>query len=56
MKNHYGIKIQTKTKFEIVPKGSKITKIMNRSKNRRGLLQVKAVFFTYKQTRNFDIL
>ena len=33
-------------------KGSKTIKIMKRSKNRRGLKQVKATFFAYKQTRN----
>ena len=32
------------------------TKMMKRSKNRRGLTQVKAISFVYKQTRNVDIL
>ena len=37
-------------------KGVKTIKIMKRSKNRRGLKQVKVIFFAYKQTRNIHIL
>ena len=36
--------------------GSKTIKIMKKSKNRRGLTKVNAIFFAYKQTRNIDIL
>ena len=32
------------------------TKMMKGSKNRRGLTQVSAISFVYKQTRNIDIL
>ena len=34
---------------------SKTIKIKG-SKKRRGLTEVKTIFFAYKQTRNFDIL
>ena len=37
-------------------KVSETIRIMKRSKNERGLTQVNAVFFAYKQTRNIDIL
>ena len=35
--------------------GIKTIKIMKKSKNRRGLTKVNAIFFAYKQTRNIDI-
>ena len=35
--------------------GSKTRKIMKKSKNRRELTKVNAIFFAYKQTRNIDI-
>ena len=37
-------------------KESKTIKITKRSKKRKGLTRVKAIFFAYKQTRNIDIL
>ena len=55
MKKTYGIKLDSK----VMLKGSKIIKIMKRSKSRRGLAQVKALhkfLFSYKQTRNIDVL
>ena len=50
------VKIQTKIKFKVVLKGSKTIKTMIGCKNRRGLTQVKAIFFAYKLTRNIDML
>ena len=44
-----------KLNLKFMLKGSKTIKII-KSKNRRGLTQVKAIFFAYKQTRNIDIL
>ena len=44
----YGIKIQTEIKFKIHAewvKEGKTIKMMKRSKNRKGLTQVKAIFF-----------
>ena len=48
MKKTYGIKIQTEIKFKIHAewvKEGKTIKMMIRSKNRKGLTQVKAIFF-----------
>ena len=55
MKKTYGIKVKLKLNLKFMLKGSKTIKII-KSKNRRGLTQVKAIFFAYKQTRNIDIL
>ena len=53
------LKFKLKLNSKFMLKGSKTIKIMKRSKNRRGLAQVKALhkfLFAYKQTRNIDVL
>ena len=50
------LKFKPKVNLKFMLKGSKTIKTMKRSKNRGGLTQVKAMFFTYKQTRTIDIL
>ena len=50
------LKFKPKLNLKFMLKGSKTIKIMKRSKNRRGLTQVRAIFFTNKQARNIDIL
>ena len=50
------LKFKLKLNSKFMLKRSKTIKITKRSKNRRGLTQVKAVFFAYKKTRNIDIL
>ena len=47
------LRYKSKLKSKFILEGSKT---MKRSKNRRGLTQVKAIFFAYKQTSNIDIL
>ena len=44
------LKLNSKLNLKFIPKGSKIIKIMKRSKNRRGLTQVKAKKFWYTLT------
>ena len=39
------LKFKSKLNSKFMLKGSKIIKIMKRNKNRRGLTQVKAIFF-----------
>ena len=51
------LKFKSKLNSKFMLKGSKAIKLMkNKTKNGRGLTQVKAVFFAYTQTRNIDIL
>ena len=50
------LKFKSKSNSKFMLKGSKTIKIMKRSKNRRGLTQVKTISSAYKQTRNIDIL
>ena len=50
------LKFKPKSNLKIIPKGSKTTKIIKGSKNRRGLTQVKDMLLQQKQTINFDIL
>ena len=50
------LKFKSKLNSKFMLEGVKTIKIMKRSKNRRGLKQVKVIFFAYKQTRNIDIL
>ena len=51
------LKFKSKLNSKFMLKDSKAIKLMkNKTKNRRGLTQVKAVFFAYTQTRNIDIL
>ena len=52
------LKFKPKLDLKFMLKGSKTIKIMKRSKNRRGLTQVKLYKFliAYKQTRNIDVL
>ena len=50
------LKFKSKFNSKFMLKGSKTIKITKGNKNRRGLTQVKAIFFAYKQTRNIDIL
>ena len=49
------LKFKSKFNSKFMLKGSKTIKITKGSKNRRGLTQVKAIFFVSKQTRNTDI-
>ena len=49
------LKFKPKLNLKFMLKGSKTIKIKG-SKKRRGLTEVKTIFFAYKQTRNFDIL
>ena len=44
------LKAKPKLNLKFMLKGSK-TKIMKGSKNKRGLTQVKAIFFEYKRTK-----
>ena len=50
------IKFKPRLNLKSMLKGSKTIKTMKGSKNRRRLTQVKAIYFAYNQTRNFDIL
>ena len=50
------LKFKSKFNSKFMLKGSKTIKITKGNKNRRGLTQVKAIFFAYKQTRNIDTL
>ena len=52
------LKFKSKLNLKFMLKGSKALNIMKRSKNRRGLTQVKAIWvpFAYKETRNIDEL
>ena len=50
------LKFKSKLNSNFMLKGSKTIKITKRSKKRKGLARVKAIFFAYKQTRNIDIL
>ena len=50
------LKFKSKLNLKLLLKGSKTIKVMKKSKNRRELTQVKAIFLAYKQTRNIDIL
>ena len=49
------LKFKFKLKLKFMLQGSKTIKIMKKSKNRRGLTKVNAIFFAYKQTRNINI-
>ena len=50
------LKFKSKLNLKFMLKGIKTIRIMKRSKNRRRLTQVKAIFFAYKQTRNISII
>ena len=50
------LKFKPKSDLKFILKRSKTVKIMKGCKNRRGLTQVKVMFFAYKETRNIDIL
>ena len=50
------LKFKPNLNLNFILKGSKTIKIIKESKNGRGLTQVKAIFFSYKQTRNIDTL
>ena len=50
------IKFKPKLNLKFMLKGSETIKTMKGSKNRMRLTQVKAIYFAYNQTINFDIL
>ena len=47
------LKFKPKLHLKFMLKGSKTIKTIKRSKNRGGLIQVNAIFFAYKQTKNY---